>query len=146
MRVASLLLALAALVVAVSAGTRPANATDLGTGCGGNCPGGCSKCPCGESSHYVSIADWCAKHSWDQKACRCIVSHESGGNANAVNENSNGSFDVGLWQVNSMNWKACSGGRAPCDVETNLKCAIDVYRWGGNTFKLWSTCHVCGVC
>merc|ERR1711900_41268 len=59
-----------------------------------------------------------------------------GGNANAVNENSNGSFDVGLWQVNSMNWKACSGGRAPCDVETNLKCAIDVYRWGGNTFKL----------
>ncbi len=48
-----------------------------------------------------SIADWCAKHSWDQKACRCIVSHESGGNANAVNENSNGSFDVGLWQVNS---------------------------------------------
>ena len=34
MRVASLLLALAALVVAVSAGTRPANATDLGTGCG----------------------------------------------------------------------------------------------------------------
>ena len=48
-----------------------------------------------------SIADWCAKYSWDQKACQCIVSHESGGNANAVNENSNGSFDVGLWQVNS---------------------------------------------
>ncbi len=46
----------------------------------------------------------------------------------------------------SMNWNSCSGGAAPCDVETNLKCAIDVYRWGGNTFKLWSTCHVCGVC
>ncbi|KAA0146992.1 hypothetical protein FNF31_07659 [Cafeteria roenbergensis] len=42
--------------VAVSAGTRPPTPADLGTGCGGNCPGGCSKCPCGESSHYVSIA------------------------------------------------------------------------------------------
>ena len=45
-----------------------------------------------------------------------------------------------------MNWKSCSGGHAPCDVEANLKCAIDVYRWGGNSFRLWSTCHVCGVC
>lgn len=37
MRVTSLLFALAALVVAVSAGTRPSNATDLGTGCGVSC-------------------------------------------------------------------------------------------------------------
>jgi len=48
-----------------------------------------------------SISEWCAKHDWDKKACECIVSHESGGNAHAINENSNGSFDVGLWQVNS---------------------------------------------
>ena len=45
-----------------------------------------------------------------------------------------------------MNWNSCSGGNAPCDVATNLQCAIDVYRWGGNSFKLWSTCHVCGLC
>jgi hypothetical protein len=25
---------------------------------------------------------------------------ESGGNANAVNQNTDGSFDVGLWQIN----------------------------------------------
>ena len=32
--------------------------------------------------------------------------HESGGNAHAVNQNRGGSYDVGLWQVNSMNWNA----------------------------------------
>jgi len=37
------------------------------------------------------------------------MKHESGGNANAVNQNSGGSFDVGLWQVNSGNWASCSG-------------------------------------
>lgn len=35
---------------------------------------------------------------------QCIMQHESGGNANAANENTNGSFDIGLWQINSVNW------------------------------------------
>ena len=73
------------------------------------------------------------------------MNHESGGNENAANENSNGSFDIGLWQINSMNWDSCSGGKAPCDPNTNLECAIKVYQWGGNTWKLWSTCTVCFV-
>jgi hypothetical protein len=37
------------------------------------------------------------------------MSHESSGNANAMNENSDGSYDVGLWQINDYNWNACSG-------------------------------------
>jgi len=56
------------------------------------------------------------------------------------------SVSLALSPPRSMNWASCSGGRAPCDVDANLKCAIDVYRWGGNSFKLWSTCRVCGVC
>lgn len=64
---------------------------------------------------------------------------ESGGNGNAMNQNTDGSFDVGLWQVNTQNWNSCSGGSPPCDPSTNLGCAIDVWRWGGGTFKLWST-------
>jgi hypothetical protein len=32
------------------------------------------------------------------------VEHESSGNAHAANENTNGSFDVGVWQINSGNW------------------------------------------
>ena len=45
-----------------------------------------------------------------------------------------------------MNWASCSGGAAPCDVQNNLNCAIKVFGWGGNTWKLWSTCSKCGVC
>ena len=116
--------------------------------CGGNCPSnGCSTCPCGTSPNRQDIASWCAKFSkWNQKQCQCIVSHESGGNGNAVNQNRGGSLDVGFWQVNTQNWASCSGGKPPCDMATNLACAEKVWAWGGNTFKLWSTCKVCGAC
>lgn len=71
--------------------------------CGGNCPSGkCPSCYCGNSKNVVDIATWCGKHSWNQACCKCIVSHESGGNANALNYNSNASTDAGLWQINSV--------------------------------------------
>ena len=47
---------------------------------------------------------------------------ESAANANAANQNSGGSYDVGLWQINDMNWASCSSGKAPCDPNTNLNC------------------------
>eukprot|EP01117_Protostelium_nocturnum_P018485 TRINITY_DN773_c0_g1_i1.p1 TRINITY_DN773_c0_g1~~TRINITY_DN773_c0_g1_i1.p1 ORF type:complete len:189 (-),score=34.38 TRINITY_DN773_c0_g1_i1:76-642(-) len=116
--------------------------------CGGNCPGGrCKSCPCGTSRAPVNIAAECAKWSGVNRACcECIAKHESGGNAHAMNGNSNGSIDVGLWQVNSMNWASCNGGRAPCDVASNLKCAMQVWQWGHHSFKGWSTCGACGCC
>ena len=89
---------------------------------------------------YVDAATWCAKHSWNQACCRCVISKESSGNAHACHRNSNGSIDAGLWQINQMNWASCSGGSAPCDPSTNLNCAIKVYNWGGRTWRLWSTC------
>lgn len=58
----------------------------------------------------------------------------------------NGTFDVGLWQINKVNWDSCSGGAAPCDASQSLTCAIDVWKWGGGSFKLWSTCGGCGCC
>eukprot|EP01121_Diplochlamys_sp_Union-15-3_P016253 TRINITY_DN54_c0_g1_i1.p1 TRINITY_DN54_c0_g1~~TRINITY_DN54_c0_g1_i1.p1 ORF type:complete len:136 (+),score=20.29 TRINITY_DN54_c0_g1_i1:82-489(+) len=115
--------------------------------CGGNCPSNdCHSCHCGTSTNFLNIADWCAKHSWNQACCQCIMRHESGGNAHAQNDNTNGSSDVGLWQINTVNWASCSGGVAPCDPNTNLACAIKVYQWGGNSFRLWSTCGECGCC
>jgi hypothetical protein len=84
------------------------NATLAGT-CGGNCPGGCSSCPCGSTANYQSVTTWCSKYSWNQAHCQCIMNAESGGNANAVNQNTGGSYDVGLWQINDYNWGACSG-------------------------------------
>eukprot|EP00744_Colponema_vietnamica_P012343 GILI01017340.1.p1 GENE.GILI01017340.1~~GILI01017340.1.p1 ORF type:complete len:133 (+),score=12.76 GILI01017340.1:2-400(+) len=119
--------------------------------CGGNCPAGnCPSCPCGTSPSRVDIAAWCARYSWNQANCACIMKDESGGNIHAVNYNAGQSashlWDVGLWQINNFNWNVCSGGAAPCEPEVNLKCAIDVYKWGGNTWKLWSTCSICGAC
>ena len=137
MLLAALLLALITMVVCVG-GT---------TTCGGNCPGGCNSCPCGNSSHHKSSSSWCSKFSgWKQSSCECIMEAESGGNANAVNMNRDSSYDVGLWQINDFNWKACSGGRAPCSPDANLECAKKVFGYGGNTWKLWSTCTKCGVC
>ena len=72
------------------------------------------------------------------------MKNESGGNANALNYNTNGSYDVGLWQINQMHWGQCNGGSAPCDPTKNFNCAINVYKWGGNTFKLWSAGLGCG--
>lgn len=113
--------------------------------CGGNCPSGkCPSCPCGTTANRADIAGWCSKYSWNQACCKCIVSHESGGNGNAMLFNTNNTFDVGFWQINQSNWASCSGGKAPCDIQTNLNCAIKVYQWGGNTWKFWSTHSACG--
>jgi hypothetical protein len=117
-----------------------------GETCGGNCPSGtCTSCPCGSTKLSYDIATECAKYSaWNQACCKCIVSHESGGNAHAVYQNTGGSHDVGFWQVNSMNWASCNGGKAPCDIDANRACAEKVWAWGGKTWKLWSTAKTCG--
>jgi len=115
--------------------------------CGTNCPGGsCPNCPCGTLAAPVNINSLCAQWTgWSQACCRCIVSHESGGNAHAMNYNSNGSFDVGVFQINAVNWASCNGGKAPCDVASNLECAKAIYN-GRRSFAAWSTCSGCGCC
>ena len=73
------------------------------TTCGGNCPSGqCGGCPCGVDANPVDITVWCAKYSWSQACCRCIVSHESGGNANAINFSLQTYYSAGLWQINEV--------------------------------------------
>ena len=113
--------------------------------CGGNCPGGrCPNCPCGTSPNRVDVASKCKMHSWTQKCCVCVVNAESGGNGNAMNYNGNGTFDVGLFQINKVNWGGCSGGSPPCDVSTNVRCAIMVYKGSRNTWNPWSVAGKCG--
>jgi hypothetical protein len=43
-----------------------------------------------------------------------------------------------------MNWRWCNNGIRPCDPEANLRCAISIYKTGGNTWKLWATRQACG--
>lgn len=141
---------LSVILAAVSASTNNETLALGSTTCGGNCPGGCDSCPCGETKDPEDAVTWCAKYSgWSQSQCQCIVKHESGGNGHAVNQNTGSAsykWDVGLWQVNSFNWDSCNSGKAPCDNNANLNCAIKVWQWGGNSFKLWSTCGACGAC
>jgi len=120
--------------------------------CGGNCPSNdcpAGKCMCGTSPNHVDTTSWCSKFTgWSQGCCKCIAEHESGGNANAENYNpGGGTYDIGLWQINNANWGkgSCPAG-APCDPNRNLACAKQVWSWGGDTWRLWSTCSVCGCC
>ncbi len=73
-----------------------------------------------------------------------ILSFE-GFNANNMNENGPNNQDVGLWQINQgYHWGHCNGGRPPCGVEVNFRCARQVYREGGNSWRLWVTAGGCG--
>ena len=147
-------LLIAALVAYVSA---------QNSNCGGNCGtrGGCPSCPCGTQRSKQDITTWCkkgqelttekGKGGWSMGCCECIMRAESGGNANAVGYNKatktkKETYDAGLWQINSENW-ACSGGKAPCDPQANLKCAVQLWKenrtWGGKLGNLWATAKDC---
>jgi hypothetical protein len=81
----------------------------------GNCPSNnCNSCPCGNSPAYADIASACRRfNGWSQSCCECIIRHESGGNLHAVNHNRGGSNDVGLWQINDMNWSSWCAPPSP---------------------------------
>ncbi len=65
---------------------------------------------------------------------------------NAQLHNVDNTNDVGLWQIDSVNWGQCNNGQAPCDINANLECAKKIWGWAGNNWSLWSTCSACGCC
>ena len=113
--------------------------------CDGNCPkGNCDLCYCGTLQSPQNISYWCDQYSWNKAFCECIITHESAGNANAINYNADdNTYDIGLFQINTLNWGFCNSGNPPCAIENNLNCAIDVYKVGQNSFKLWATYSMC---
>ena len=65
-----------------SSATTPQPAAASGSdACGGNCPNGCSSCPCGSSPVFVDIDHWCNQGSlgsgWNGTSCACIASAAS---------------------------------------------------------------------
>jgi hypothetical protein len=64
-----------------------------------------------------------------------IMEAESGGNPEAWNANTNGTLDVGLWQINSINWKTCDMTMSELlDPYNSTDCAKIIYdRAGGWT-------------
>jgi hypothetical protein len=74
------------------------------------------------------------------------MARESGGNANLIEYSRSNDWKVGLWQINGAEWTMCSGGYAPCDPTDNLNCALKRYEYGGNTWKMWTSCSACKAC
>jgi hypothetical protein len=62
-----------------------------------------------------------------------IAMAESGGNPQATDDDSNGSVDRGLWQINSVH-----GAQSTYDVNANAKAAIDISS-GGRDWSPWTT-------
>ena len=123
-----------------------------GLTCEGNCPSdSCYQCLCGthpvtsENSLFVA-SEWCSKYTWNYECCICTITAKSGLNPKASNFNlgdpiadltdDGGTEDVGLFQINSVNWE-CNNNEPPCYIVSNFKCAVDVYQWGGNTWEFW---------
>ena len=119
--------------------------------CSNNCDSGnCHTCLCpNNTSGWMTDADIkkaCALYSgWNQDSCYCIVKHESGGNLYSQLRDSDGANDVGVWGMNSSQWPKCNNGNPPCELASNLACAImefeETHDWRG-----WSTCIFCNNC
>jgi hypothetical protein len=67
----------------------------------------------------------------------CIAKWESSYNTKAINQNTNGSFDVGLFQINTIwhNKAAECYGTQLNDPIVNTKCARTIYEIQG--FSAW---------
>jgi hypothetical protein len=64
-----------------------------------------------------------------------IIQCESGWNQYAINKNTDGSFDTGLWQINNkIHGKSITRGET-FDVEISTKYAMELYKKHG--WKVW---------
>lgn len=55
-----------------------------------------------------------------------LIAHESGGNWQAVNQNSNGTTDTGLCQINSVNWAKYGLTNNPFNVPLNIQAGTSI--------------------
>jgi len=126
--------------------------------CGGNCPrdtcdGTTCETYCGSTpKQYDGVAALCKDKAWFGKkpmpadfpaCCQCIANIESRGNAAAMNKNKGSSWDIGLFQINTINWADCvannnNPGAALCDPTLNAACAAKVFKGAQRTFKRWA--------
>lgn len=77
---------------------------------------------------------------YDAKIALGIVQAESGFNEEAWNINTNGTIDVGLWQINSIHFKqpGCSL-KEVLDPIRATDCAYNIYKASGNKWNAWVT-------
>jgi hypothetical protein len=82
----------------------------------------------------------------------CVIQRESGFNPRAVNHNTNGSYDYGLFQINTIHrgkpwWPQdatiTGQGGALWNAEYNTRCAMMIYKQSG--WAPWYTAPQCGL-
>lgn len=72
-----------------------------------------------------------------------IAENGSGNPATMSGRNSNGTYDLGLWQINSAHWPQYGGQQALTDPWRNAQAAFSIY--GRQNWCAWSTYLVsCG--
>lgn len=69
-----------------------------------------------------------------------VAMAESGGNPNSTNNNSNGTVDRGLWQINSIH-----GSQSTYDVQANARAAVSISSNGTN-WKPWCSAWSNNAC
>lgn len=86
-------------------------------------------------AHYAAAAGFSGA---DLTTAVAICLAESRGESGATHNNSDGSTDYGLWQINSVHGQILAQGNW-ADPASNAKMAFAVYSDAGRSFRPWST-------
>ena len=81
---------------------------------------------------------------WEQNCCECVIRISSNGNSNSILNGRDGTYDIGLFHINTYNWAYCNNGKPPCSIEENINCAKYVYKAGRYSWLFWTAGYLCG--
>lgn len=73
--------------------------------------------------------------TWDCQVALAVMNAESGGDCEAFNVNTNGTADIGLFQINSIHWDRFGGLHELTTCEGNLEAAYTI--WEEQSWSPW---------
>lgn len=77
---------------------------------------------------------------YEAKVAIAVARTESGLNPEALHYNTNGTYDVGVFQINSIHWEKCGGLKTLLDVQGNIDCAYNIWsEQGWNPWVVFNT-------
>jgi len=87
-----------------------------------------------DAQRFVLALEAGFSHDEAITATAISIAEDGGGDPCAMSgRNNNGSFDLGLWQINSAHWAEFGGNAALCVPINNARAALVLYRRGGWT-------------
>ena len=113
--------------------------------CYGNCPSNtCEYCYCGVFPSKYDTSLYCAKSSWDQNCCKCIIGLSSQGNQNFlfyVSPN----YYVEELAIRDNDTLLCRSTRSQmCEAVPNQQCAFKIFSLTGNWDYWYNWARGCG--